>query len=465
MKPFDGTLPYNFIPRPYQTDLFRYMLQGGTHKHAEIVWHRRSGKDEACMHLMSLLIHVNPKAASYWYMLPQYAQARKAVWEAVDPHKGTRRIDSIFPRELRQSTREAEMLIKFKNGATLQIVGSDNYDSLVGSTLGGVVFSEWAIANPAARAFIRPIMQESGGWQIYNGTPRGRNHAANSFEAAAKDPHCFASLVRADTSGVFTFDQLERERQEYLSTYGEALGAALFEQEYMCSFDAAVVGAVYGAEVRKCREEDRLTHTPYDPTLPLFIAADLGIRDATAVWWYQIHKDEMRFIDHEEFTLQSIDDIVDTILDRRYPRPQTIFLPHDAKALSLQTGKTMEEQLRRRGLSVRTLQRQSKMDQVQITRKVWPNMQFDSEKCAQGFDLVAQYKYEYDEKTRVFKPIPLHDFASHSAEALQYAAQAYRIQKEEADQGIKPLISETQMPIVKMLRKQKLDNSRSRWLA
>jgi len=199
-----------------------------------------SGKDEVCLHWAAVSAIRHP--ATYWHMLPQAAQARKAIWEAVNPHSGKRRIDEAFPHSIRSNTRENEMLIKFVNGATWQVVGSDNYDALVGSPPYGVVFSEWALAKPEARAMLRPILMENGGWQVYITTPRGPNHAKDTFESAMDHPGSFAQLLDATQTGVFTPEQLESERRQYILDYGQDVGEAKFEQEYMCSWAAVITG-------------------------------------------------------------------------------------------------------------------------------------------------------------------------------------------------------------------------------
>jgi hypothetical protein len=140
-------LPNNWQPRDYQLDAWGYLAHGG--RHAELIWHRRSGKDEIALHWAAVAAF--QRQANYWHMLPMANQARKAIWHAVNPHTGVRRIDEAFPRELREQTYEGEMLIRFKNGSTWQLLGSDNYNAAVGSAPAGIVFSEWALANPAAR--------------------------------------------------------------------------------------------------------------------------------------------------------------------------------------------------------------------------------------------------------------------------------------------------------------------------
>lgn len=231
-------LPHNWSPRDYQLQAWHYLIGGG--KHAELVWHRRSGKDELALHWAAIAAMTRP--ATYWHMLPEAAQARKAIWDAVNPHTGRRRIDEAFPHVIRDTTREHEMLIKFVTGATWQVIGSDNYNSLVGSPPAGVVYSEWALAKPEARAFLRPILAENGGWQLFVTTPRGPNHAKNSFESAEKDATSFAQRLPATKTSVFTAEQLDKERKAYIADHGVDVGTALFEQEYLCSFDAVLTG-------------------------------------------------------------------------------------------------------------------------------------------------------------------------------------------------------------------------------
>ena len=127
------SLPNNWNPRPYQFALWKYLENGG--KRGLAVCHRRWGKDDLALHWTAVAAH--QRVASYWHMLPQYEQARKAIWTAVNPHTGLRRIDEAFPKEVRASTDEQGMFIRFRNGSTWQVVGSDNYNSLVGAPPAG----------------------------------------------------------------------------------------------------------------------------------------------------------------------------------------------------------------------------------------------------------------------------------------------------------------------------------------
>jgi hypothetical protein len=156
-------LPLNWRPRPDQRPLWDYLETGGTR--AVMVAHRRWGKDDVGLHFACVAAMQRP--GNYWHMLPKYDQARRVIWNAVNPRTGKKRIDEAFPRAIRAKTYKQEMMIELKNGSTWQLVGSDTYDSLVGAPPVGIVFSEFALADPLAWAYFRPILVENGGWALF----------------------------------------------------------------------------------------------------------------------------------------------------------------------------------------------------------------------------------------------------------------------------------------------------------
>lgn len=412
------SLPHNWTPRPYQFGLWQYLEQGG--KRAVAVCHRRWGKDDLALHWTAVAAH--QKVGTYWHMLPEYAQARKAIWDAINPHTGMRRIDEAFPREIRDTTDERSMFIRFKNGSTWQVVGSDSYNSLVGSPPVGLVFSEWALADPAAWAYLRPILLENGGWALWIYTSRGKNHGFRTWQLSQSEPGWFGIRQNALQTGVFTEAQLESELREYRSDYGEEDGEALFEQEYHCSFESAVIGAYYGRLIARLEREGRICAVPYDPEHPVYTAWDLGLDDATAIWFAQIVGREIRVIDYLEVRGRSLVEIAKDVKAKQYLYEEH-YLPHDVDTRELTTAKTRKESLE--SVELKPIRAGSKLpvqDGINAVRNMLPKCVFDAGKCAKGLDALRQYRVEMDSKTKTPRKNPLHDWSSHGADAFRELA-------------------------------------------
>ena len=414
-------LPNGWEPRAYQVPLWRYLQSGG--KRALALWHRRAGKDDVCMHWAAC--SAVQRVGNYWHMLPEAAQARKAIWEAVNPHTGKRRIDEAFPKALRQTTREQEMMIRFKNGSTWQVVGSDNFNSLVGSPPVGVVFSEWALAHPAAWAYIRPILAENGGWALFITTPRGRNHAYTMYQGAKDDPSWYAERLAATDTGVFTQAQLDAELAEYTREYGAGNGESLFRQEYLVSFDAAILGAYWGKEIADAERQGRVKSVPVDPLLPVHTVWDLGVGDSTSIWFFQVSGSEIRVVDHYENHGQGLPHYAEILTAKGY-RYGDDWVPHDAKVRELGTGRTRVETLSGLGRKPRLVPDHKLMDGINAARQTLPLVWFDEGRTRNGVEALRQYRAEYDEKTRAYKNTPKHDWTSHAADAFRYLSMAWR---------------------------------------
>lgn len=361
-------------------------------------------------------------------MLPEYSQARKAIWDAVNPHTGLRRIDEAFPKAIRESENGQEMKITFKGGSSWQVVGSDSYNRLVGASPIGVVFSEWALANPAARGFIRPMLLENGGWQMYITTPRGRNHAHRTLQSAKHDPSAFAQVLTADQTGIFTPEQLEGERRALIDDYGEDQGEAMFMQEYFCSFDAAVLGAYYGREFKRVDAENRITDVAYDPAIPVHTAWDLGYRDDTAIWFWQELYGEIHVIDFHASSGQDMDFYIEIVKAKPYTYGRH-WLPHDAKARTLASRGRSIEEMARKGLgagTVRIVPNLSVQDGIQAVRKMFGRCWFDHG-TEDGTEALRQYRREYDTDKKAFRERPVHDWTSHPADAFRMMAIAWQV--------------------------------------
>lgn len=415
-------LPNNWRPRSYQEPAWKAAEQG-IRRHC-LVWHRRAGKDDFALHRGAVEAH--KRVATYWHMLPEYGQARKAIWEAVNPHTGLRRIDEAFPLELRESTRENDMTIKFKNGSMWHVVGSDNFNSLVGSPPAGVVFSEWALAKPEAWAYLRPILAENNGWATFIYTPRGPNHGLRTYNQAVSSNEWFAELLTVDDTEAISSDILDRELREYIADYGKDMGTALFEQEYMCSFEAAIVGAIYGSQLSHARAgtHPRITRVPHDPAYPVGTMWDLGWTDSTAIWFFQIVGQSIHFINYFEASNAPLEYYANKMrqfaddFGYNYGRNMQFF-PHDVEVHELQTGKSRKQTLWELGIKAITVPKHSPWDGINTVRRLFHRFYFDSENCEKGLEALSVYRREWNEKTRTFDPNPVHDWSSHGADALR----------------------------------------------
>jgi hypothetical protein len=349
------------------------------------------------------------------------------MWEAVKPHTGIRRIDEVFPKEIRETTREAEMMIRFKNGSTWQLVGSDNYDSLVGTNPVGVIMSEFSIADPTAWEYIRPILTENGGWALFIYTPRGNNHGKLLFDAAIGDDEWFAQKLTAAETGVFPADFLAKELLEYQRENGDDEGRRLFEQEYQCSFAAAQRGAYYAEIIENARSTGRIGNVPWDAKSEVGTAWDLGIGDSTAIWFFQHVGQELRLIDYYENSGAALDHYVTVLRSKPYTYKNiSAILPHDAEAKELGTGKSRQEVLRSLGVKSEIAPKLSVDDGINASRMLLKTCYIDSVRCSRGIECLENYRSDYDERRKILRPTPRHDWASHGADALRYLAVTVR---------------------------------------
>ena len=415
------TLPNNWTPRPYQRPFWNYLERGG--KRAIEIAHRRWGKDDVLLHRTAVAMVERP--ATYWHCLPEYEQARKAIWNAVNPHTGRRRIDEAFPEALRASKDEQQMFIRLKNGSTWQVIGSDRYNSLVGAGVAGVVFSEWALANPASWAYIRPMIEENDGWAAFITTPRGRNHAKAMYDLAVKSENWFAEVSDIHATGALSPEQLEEARIEYRALYGDDLGQAQFQQEYECSFNAAIMGAFYSREMIAVRSEGRIQTVTALPELPIHTAWDLGVSDTTAIWVFQVAHDHIRVLDFYEASGVGLEHYVEWLDERGY-RGGNDYVPHDIMVQEWASGRTRMDVMRSLNRQPRKVPSVSVQDGIQAARKTLPLAVFDPKCEERGISALEQYRREWDDKNKVFRLKPKHDWASNASDSWRYLSLAWQ---------------------------------------
>jgi len=414
----DLSLPNKWFARPYQQELFRYMMKDGTMdgKRAACVWHRRAGKDSCCLNLGSVATQV--RVGTYWHMLPTLKQARRVIWDGIDKN-GRRMIDQAFPKEMRVSTNNSEMKIELKNGSIWQCVGSDNYDSLVGTNPIGVIFSEYSIADPNAWDYLRPVLAENGGWAMFIYTPRGKNHGHEMREMAKNNPKWFYSeLTVEDTlddqgNRFVTEEAVQEERDAGMSEEKIA-------QEFYCSFDTGMEGAFYTRELNAAEAEGRIGEFPWDPSKPVQTWWDIGLRDNTAIIFTQRGNDgKPVVIDYLSQRNRSLEEWIRDIRSLPYVYDEHKG-PHDLEHRDYTTGKTRTEFAANLKFHFDIVPKISVDDGINATRAMLRVARFNKPKVQGLLDCLYSYRREYDEKTKLFRDKPVHDWASHGADAMRY---------------------------------------------
>jgi phage terminase large subunit len=399
-----------------------------TQRWACLVAHRRAGKTVAAVNdLIRAAITALRPHAHYAYVAPFRSQAKSVAWDYL----------KRFAAPATASTNEAELLIQTLNGSRIQLFGADNADAMRGLGFDGIYLDEYGDFRPSVWGnVIRPTLSDRAGWAVLGGTPKGRNQFYDAFSAAQRSPDWFVLRLPASSSGILPETELHALRAQ--------LTEDQYRQEYECSFDAAILGAFYGTEMREADEAGRICPVPIDPEREVYTAWDIGWRDDTAIWFWQVARGEIHVIDHHAISGATISELADTLHQRGY-RYARHYLPHDARAKTLASGgRSVIEQLAEHlgGPSMmRIVPDLSVQDGIQAARMTLPRCWFDAERCREGVEALRQYQREYDEDKRAFRASPRHDWTSHSADAFRMLSIAWREEpKVEAPRSDRPLL-------------------------
>jgi hypothetical protein len=427
-------LPANkWEPRPQQMRAWNALSRGV--RTAVLAWHRRMGKDEIALH--NCAIKAMQRTGNYWHMLPMQEQARKALWEGVNPRTGRVRWKDAFPEEIIKHVDNQGMKLTFVNDSTWQLLGSDNYNSLVGSTPVGITMSEAALADPAAFGYFRPILLENNGWSLHISSVRGRNHFKSLFDSVSKDPDGFAELLSAEDTGIFTGMQLAAERKFYIDQYGSAFGNALFEQEYLSNWDAAIIGAVWGEELKTLRSDGRAAPFIYDPRFPVYTSWDIGVGDPTYVLFWQIIGNRPRLIGWYSSTDTGVDHYVEVLSKKPYYYAKHIG-PHDIINRGGGSANSWFEQGRKLGLNFERMENTAKLDSIAAGAYLIRQMEVNTadqqvddpmDDCEFILSALTQYRFAFDQERKVMSKNPVHDWTSHPSDALMTFALWFSDQK------------------------------------
>lgn len=411
------SLPNEWEARHYQSPLMEHMISGGSmnRKRAVDVWHRRAGKDSCSLQIAA--VGSQMRVGTYWHMLPSLQQGRRVVWEARDK-MGRRMIDQAFPKWMRAGQpNNSDMKIELANGSVWQVVGSDNFDSLVGTNPIGIIMSEYSLANPLAWEYFRPILRENDGWALFIYTPRGKTHGYSLYEVALAEArinplwHC--SRLTINDTGVMTDEDVEEEIRQGMSRE-KAM------QEFYCSFDVGMEGAYYTEELNYAEESKHIGDFPWDPHKPVDTWWDIGFRDSTSVIFTQDHQSGVPIIiDHQSRRNWGLPDWIRELRSLPYGY-RSHNGPHDMDQTEWGSSATRTEIAHSLGFSFDVVPKIRVDDGIDATRGMIRKCYWDRENTQELRDNLAYYHREYDEKRQIFKDKPVHDHSSHDADAMRY---------------------------------------------
>ena len=382
-----------------------------TQRWACLVAHRRAGKTVAAVNdIIRSAMFARSSNPLYGYCAPYRSQAKSVAWDYF----------KFYAAPVTRDVNESELTVELVNGAKIRLFGADNADAMRGLGFDGIYMDEYGDFKPSVFGnVIRPALSDKQGWAVFGGTPKGKNQFWEIYETATRIPsEWFLLRLPATSSGILPATELAAARAQ--------LAEDQYLQEYECSFEAAILGAFFGKEMREAEQQGRICQVPYDPNLPVYSSWDLGYRDDTAIWFYQIGRGEIRVIDFHAVSGADIYDIAETVTQKPY-RYAKHYLPHDARAKSLQTGKSIIEQLATH-LDVAKLAVVPDIgvqSGIQAVRMVLPKVWFDAEKCREGIEALRQYQREYDEDKKAYRQSPRHDWTSHPSDAFRMLAVSY----------------------------------------
>lgn len=399
-----------FIARDYQLPMMDAIENKG-HKRVLAILPRRAGKDVTAFNLC--IRQCLRKICVVYYIFPTYSQAKKVIWDSVT-NTGERILDYI-PDELVESKNSQEMKIRFKNGSLLQLVGSDNYDSLMGTNPQGVVFSEYALQDPRAYQYIRPILVANDGWALFISTPRGKNHLWELYNIAINSDDWFAYKLSVAETGHIPLEAIEKEKADGL------MSEDLIQQEYFCSFDLGVEGAYYAKYLDRMRMKSQIGIVPWEAGFKVHTAWDLGVRDSTTIIFFQVIGMTIRVIDCYSNAKQGLEHYIHILKEKPYLYG-THIAPHDIKVKEFGTGITRLEKAKQLGIKFSVAADISITDGIEAVRTMLSKVWIDENNCKDLIKALENYRQEFDIKRKVYKGTPLHDWSSHFADAARYMA-------------------------------------------
>jgi len=401
-----------YAPRAPQLAL-HHAMEG--HRWVVAVCHRRMGKTVAAVnHLIMKALECQKERPRFAYIAPTLKQAKLVAWDYLKHYT-----DPVPERE----QRESELMVNLPGGRRVTLFGADNPDAIRGAYFDGVVLDEYGLQPPNLfPEVVRPLLSDRQGWATFLGTPNGRNEFYRVWQRAQQDEtgQWAGVMFKASQTGIITAEELVDARA--------AMTEEQYLQEYECSFEAAVRGSIYGSELDAARQEGRITLVPVDPILPVHTTWDLGMGDATSIWFSQHTKTgEVRLVDYYEASGEGLPHYVSVLQQKGYAYGEH-YAPHDIQVRELSSGRSRWEVAQGLGITFKIVPRIARRtgneleEGIHAARMLLPKCWFDTKKVATGLDALQHYRRDFNARLGEFKATPIHDWSSHAADAFRYLA-------------------------------------------
>ena len=398
-------IPYK--PRPIQADMHKELKRWNV-----LVMHRRFGKTVWAVNHMIKRVLTNPLPRPRVALIaPTFTQAKRIAWDYVKYYAG------VIPGT---TFNETELRADFANGGRITLLSAENPDALRGIYLDDCFFDEYGMQNPRVWGeVVRPALSDRQGSATFLGTPAGHNHFYDMMQNAKRElgdgsEDWYYRVCKAS--------ETEIVKPEELSAARASMTEEQYQQEFECSFTAAIIGAYYAKQLADNEDAGKITRVPYDPSLPVHTAWDLGMNDSTAIWFAQIFRGgAVNVIDYYESSGVGLDHYADVLRQKEYYYGDHL-APHDIEVRELGSGKSRLETAYNLGIRFRVIPKMKIADGINAARMMLPKCYFDDDKCAVGLECLKQYRQDWDDKRQIFRNHPRHDFTSHAADAFRYLA-------------------------------------------
>ena len=399
-------IPYT--PRKHQSYLHQ---QINRYRWSVLVCHRRFGKT-VCMinHLIRSALMSKLKNPRFAYIAPTFKQAKSIAWDYM------KQFTSKIPNT---KFNETELRVDLPNGSRITLLGAENSDGLRGIYLDGCVIDEYAnIDGKLFAEIIRPALSDRKGYCVFIGTPAGmNNNFYDLYQHANGAEDWFNYKAKASDTKIVDPEELEKAK--------EVMGEKKYMQEFECDWIANIEGAIYGEEIAKIEDKNQIARVPYDPTLPVSTAWDLGVADHSSIIFFQQKGTGVQIIDYHEERGHGLPHYIQMLEEKPYIYKDH-FAPHDIDVQEFGNGKTRREIAYQLGVRFKVVPKLPVEEGIHAVTMLLPRCWIDTDHCKNLIDALRHYHRKYIDKNRMFRSKPVHDWSSHACDAMRYLAVGFQ---------------------------------------